>query len=209
MAVTLTLILVQKDNQPRPVATLEPRQPNASLATQERDTAQARKLSAPALAVTDAPDQDVTRNKAGVTLSVPPVAAHSDVTARPATRYSAQDLENLIAGAMQQGQSPAYIAALVKNTTPTRTPAPAPRLVRDGALDTASLIGALAAPVSAAQAVSGPITYVVQPGDTLPAISYRFYGTTANGPKIIDANLEEFANQPNLTIGQRLVIPAL
>lgn len=218
LAVTLTLILVQKDNQPRPVATLEPRK-STPAQTQEPDVARSSPAAAPG--VQDTPDQDVTRTKGGLTFVDPvvtaqPVAAAQAVrpsgvpsAARLANTHSATDLEKLIAGAMQQGQSPAYIAALVKNTTTGDTSSPAPRLVRDGALDTASLIGALAAPVSTAQGASEPVTYVVQPGDTLAAISYRFYGNTAHGPQIISANPESFETPTSLAIGQRLVVPAL
>jgi len=218
LAVTLTLILVQKDNQPRPVATLEPRK-STPAQTPEPDVARAS--PAPAPSRQDTPDQDVTRTKGGVTFVDPVVTAQPVATAqavrpsvgasaaRLANTYSATNLEKLIAGAMQQGQSPAYIAALVKNTTTGGTSSPAPRLVREGSLDTASLIGALAAPITPAQVISEPITYVVQPGDTLAAISYRFYGNTAHGSQIISANPESFANQTSLAIGQRLVVPAL
>ena len=211
LAVTLTLILVQKDNQPRPVARLEPSKASPSV-RQDRDTVNHPE---PARATQEEQDQHVSRNDGGMPLdrtvvkaqSAPP--SYTKGTARPVISHSETDLENLIAGAMQQGQSPAYIAALVKQTSTGGGPIPAPRLVHNGALDIASLVGALTAPEPTAKAVSNRVTYTVQAGDTLAAISYRFYGNTAHGSQIISANPDSFENQTGLAIGQRLVIPTL
>lgn len=218
LAVTLGLILVQKDNQPRAVAAQEPRN---STPAQSDAPKLAHTDPAPAADVTDIQAQEVSRNAAGLPRVDPPEASQTGIAARTGQRPTANrtarstpahndvDLEKLIAGAIQQGQSPAYIAALVKGTITGEGPSPAPRLVRDGSLDIASLVGALGAPATTAQALSNPVTYTVQPGDTLPSISYRFYGSTAHRSQIIGANSGSFTNGPALAIGQRLVIPTL
>lgn len=209
LAVTLGLILVQKDNQPRAVAVQEPRkstpaQPNAPKAANTGPD--------PAAIATDTQAQKINRNAGRLPPADRPETSQTNTAARANLRPTANrdgDIEKMIGAAIQQGQSPAYIAALVKGTITGDAPSPAPRLVHDGSVDIGSLVGTLGAPSTAASGLVNPVTYTVQAGDTLPSISYRFYGSTAHGTQLIGANPDSFTNGPALAIGQRLVIPTL
>lgn len=55
--------------------------------------------------------------------------------------------------------------------------------------------------------VDGGQTYIVQPGDTLGAISRRFYGTTGRYMEIYNANRDRLSSPSSLVIGQELRIP--
>jgi LysM repeat protein len=50
-------------------------------------------------------------------------------------------------------------------------------------------------------------SYVVQPGDTLGRISFRFYGTTRRYMEIYNANRDQLSSPGNIKVGQRLLIP--
>ncbi|MDH3494688.1 MAG: LysM peptidoglycan-binding domain-containing protein [Acidobacteriota bacterium] len=50
-------------------------------------------------------------------------------------------------------------------------------------------------------------TYVVRPGDTLGAISFRFYGTTSRYMDIYNANRDQLSSPSSIKVGQVLVIP--
>lgn len=50
-------------------------------------------------------------------------------------------------------------------------------------------------------------TYVVQRGDTLGKISFRFYGTTRRYMEIYEANRDQLSSPSNISVGQTLVIP--
>lgn len=50
-------------------------------------------------------------------------------------------------------------------------------------------------------------TYVVQRGDTLGAISFRFYGTTSRYMDIYNANRDQLSSPSSIKVGQTLVIP--
>ncbi len=49
--------------------------------------------------------------------------------------------------------------------------------------------------------------YTVERGDTLSGISMRFYGTTLNWQKILDANRNTLVNPAGLKPGMELIIP--
>lgn len=51
--------------------------------------------------------------------------------------------------------------------------------------------------------------YTVQPGDSLGAISIKFFGSTEHYPAIFDANRALLSSPDRIRIGQRLVIPQL
>ncbi|MGQ3487388.1 LysM peptidoglycan-binding domain-containing protein [Roseovarius pacificus] len=210
LTVTITLILLQKDSQPHPVAL-------------ERVSVPSAKADAPVTTaenIPPAPDNNVSRDRAGLAYldspehrpqavspeTPPPVvtAAASDIVMHPDS-----DLETLIAEAMAQGQSPAYIAALVQSGGRTGGKVAAPQLVQDGKLNTASLIGALSGNPARGTGTAEPVTYAVQAGDTLAAIAYRFYGDTAQSTQIVQANSDILGGEAALAIGQRLVIPTL
>lgn len=50
-------------------------------------------------------------------------------------------------------------------------------------------------------------TYVVQPGDTLGRISFKFYGTTSRYMDIYNANRDKLSSPSSIKVGQELVIP--
>ena len=51
------------------------------------------------------------------------------------------------------------------------------------------------------------VTYKVQKGDTLSAISLRFYGSAGQWKKILDANPALNGNPNKIRVGQSLTIP--
>ncbi len=57
------------------------------------------------------------------------------------------------------------------------------------------------------QPIDGGQTYIVQPGDTLGAISRKFYGTTSRYMEIYDANRDRLRSPSSLVVGQELRIP--
>ena len=210
LTVTITLILLQKDSQPHPVALVKASVPSAN-------------ADAPVTTAENmppAPDNSVSRNRAGLAYLDSPehrsqavspetplpvvTAAASDIVMHPDS-----DLEALIAEAIAQGQSPAYIAALIQSGGRTGGKATAPQLVQDGKLNTASLIGVLSGDTARGTGTAEPVTYAVQAGDMLAAIAYRFYGDTAQSAQIVQANSDILGGEAALAIGQRLVIPTL
>lgn len=60
-----------------------------------------------------------------------------------------------------------------------------------------------------AETVVGPETrtYTVQKGDTLAAISRKFYNTSARWKDIVDANQNQLGNNTSIREGQVLIIP--
>jgi len=52
-------------------------------------------------------------------------------------------------------------------------------------------------------------TYVVKKGDNLSAISQKFYGTSRNWKKILEANKPELSDPSKLRIGQKIKIPKI
>lgn len=58
-----------------------------------------------------------------------------------------------------------------------------------------------------AEPVDGGRTYIVQPGDTLGAISRRFYGNSSRYMDIYDANRDRLRSPSSLVVGQELRIP--
>ena len=52
-------------------------------------------------------------------------------------------------------------------------------------------------------------TYVVKKGDNLSAISQKFYGTSRNWKKILEANKPELTDPSKLKIGQTIKIPEI
>jgi LysM repeat protein len=55
---------------------------------------------------------------------------------------------------------------------------------------------------------AGKRTYVVQRGDTLASISRKFYKTSGQWKRILEANRDVIEDPKDLTVGQILVIPA-
>jgi len=116
-------------------------------------------------------------------------------------------LEHLIVSALSQGQSDAYIDALVNQAAARGEVAvPDSLLTADGQVDTSSLLSALQVSGLAAGVDE---TYTIQPGDSLKAISYRFFGSTAHANSIFNANRDILASPTQLEAGLQIIIPAL
>lgn len=155
---------------------------------------------------------------------IEPVALQASVAAairpaaplKPATQpmqataptATVDNLEQLIVSALTQGQSEDYIDALVNDAAVKGTvDVPQSLITQDGRVDTASLLAALSNPAYVSGAL-GARNYVVQPGDSLASIAYRFYGSTAKATDIYSANRDLLQLRNQVEVGQQLVIPA-
>lgn len=134
-------------------------------------------------------------------------------------------LETLVVQSLRQGQSDAFIDALLNEAAATgQIAVPAALVTAEGKVDTATLLATLvrksdgsAAATHApgarpAQAITPPTrqqSYVVKSGDSLGAIAHRFYGDAALYSAIFDANREILSGPNAIRTGQRLTIPAL
>lgn len=140
--------------------------------------------------------------------------------ARPVT------LEGLVAQALREGQSDAYIDALVNEAAGKgQVSVPAGLVTASGKVDTAVLLaGLVSAAQAAAQAdlqtarapapklpVPGPQSrlHVVREGDSLGAIALQYYGNMALYPIILEANRGTLPGPDRLRRGQELRIPVL
>ena len=128
--------------------------------------------------------------------------------AMPSTPLPPQsDLERMIVEALKQGQSDAYIDALVNDAAGKgKVEVPGALLTADGRVDTTTLLKLLSSAPDALRA--GGRIHTVQPGDSLASISFRFYGTTDRHQDIYEANRETMAATGQIAVGQELVIPA-
>ncbi|WP_161594647.1 LysM peptidoglycan-binding domain-containing protein [Marimonas lutisalis] len=138
-------------------------------------------------------------------------------------------LETIIVQALREGQSDAYLDALLNEAAATGAiQVPSALVTSEGRVDTVTLLAnlvqkssgqsgldtsALAAAAGRPQprpaALAYDQVYVVQPGDSLAAISYRFYGETLRYREIFTANQDKLSSPDKIRIGQRLTIPAL
>lgn len=152
-------------------------------------------------------------------------------TSEPAGRAPQVGLQTLVVQALRQGQSDAYLDALLNEARDTgQVVVPEALITSDNKVDTATLLASLVqqsvgsgAPARAATAPAttyspsrprarpfgGTEIYVVQPGDSLAAISYRFYGDTLRYTEIFEANRDKITTPDKIRIGQKLTIPVL
>ena len=141
------------------------------------------------------------------------------------------DLQTLVVQALRQGQSDAYLDALLNEARDSgRIAVPEALITSDGKVDTTTLlatlvqrsVGATKVPADSGLAAAGPdVTrprarplaqseiYTVQPGDSLAAISYRYYGDTMQYTVIYDANRDKITTPDKIRVGQKLTIPVL
>ncbi|MBY6114226.1 LysM peptidoglycan-binding domain-containing protein [Mameliella alba] len=142
------------------------------------------------------------------------------------------DLQTLVVQALRQGQSDAYLDALLNEARDSgQVVVPDALITSDGKVDTATLLATLvqrsvnAGPVPAdsglartavevttrpkARAVTETQVYTVKPGDSLAAISYRFYGDTLQYTAIYEANRDKITTPDKIRVGQTLTIPVL
>lgn len=171
--------------------------------------------------------QDVT---ASILAGINGVTGKPQEVARPAT-----GLQSLVAQALKEGQSDAYIDALLNEAAVTGEVAvPAILVTSDGKVDTATLLASI---VADAQTLAGgaapevpnvPIGdgtgvevrvvqtatdtkqyrfYTVGTGDSLGSIAIKFYGSVAHYPRIFEANRQILSSPDRIQTGQRLIIP--
>ena len=214
LGVTLALILMQPSTErPSDTAMIEPAEAEVSRAQTELDGLEA--LSEEIAPVMQAEEpQPVTPQPEVETAAVPVEAAPALVEpSQPEILPEpANDLEKLIVNALKQGQSEAYIDALVNEAASQgAVEVPQSLVTEDGRVDTGSLLAVLSSPTRSASVDTGTIgarSYVVEPGDSLASISYRFYGSTSKSVDIFVANRSVLKSPNHVEVGQMLVIPA-
>lgn len=146
-----------------------------------------------------------------------------------------KSLNALIVQAMREGQSDAYVDAILNEAVGAgQVAAPEALVTSSGEIDTATLLDSLvqrsvapqprpaAAPPAtvakrptalalpdSAPAIDEVLTYVVQPGDSLAGIALRHYGTTTAYEIIYQANRDQLPSPGAVRPGMVLTIPAL
>lgn len=155
----------------------------------------------------------------GVLAGLRGVSAPAD-PARPVS------LQTLVVQALREGQSDAYLDALLNEARDTgRVVVPEALVTSDNKVDTATLlaslvqrsVGGVAAGADGGPDVTRPQArplanaqvYTVQPGDSLAAIAFRFYGETLQYTAIYDANRDTISTPDKIRVGQELTIPVL
>lgn len=146
-------------------------------------------------------------------------------------------LEDLIVQALRQGQSDAHIDVLLNEAAAQgRIEVPESLVTSDGRVDTKTLLmtlvqksddtvshdvailtaaangvdlSAASKPRADVRPVPRNEVYVVQAGDSLAAIAFRYYGETSAYRDIFAANTDVLSSPDMIRIGQRLRIPTL
>ncbi|MGP6087815.1 LysM peptidoglycan-binding domain-containing protein [Antarctobacter jejuensis] len=141
-------------------------------------------------------------------------------------------LRALVAQSLRAGQSDAYLDAVLNEARDSGQLVVHEALITsNGKVDTTTLLASLvqrslvqrslvqrSVGVAPSAVVASPPrvrssgqteTYIVQPGDSLAAISYRYYGDTLRYTVIFDANRDKISAPDKIRIGQKLAIPVL
>ncbi|MFN4158926.1 MAG: LysM peptidoglycan-binding domain-containing protein [Gemmobacter sp.] len=139
-------------------------------------------------------------------------------------------LQRLVTQALREGQSDAYIDALVNEAAGRGEIAAPPGLVTaEGRVDTAVLLASIVARAQGAELEEGDasdpdadallaalpraatqdVLHLVQPGESLGGLALRYYGDAGKYPVIYDANRRILSGPDRIAVGQRLVVPAL
>lgn len=176
--------------------------------------------------------QPVDAATAGILANIRPVTGQPGQPGQPAARTNG--LQALVTQALREGQSDAYIDALV-NEAAGRGEITVPKalVTNDGRVDTATILASIVSqariaagedvrPVIAGgdgvevrmvQKADGVVEqnnfYTVSQGDSLGAIAQRFYGDAAQYSAIYDANRAILGSPDRIRVGQRLVIPTI
>jgi len=218
LCVMLILIILQPASEPaeQTVALTDDSAVTRAETEYEADDALAESLSLVTDGVEEAaPDVEIEPVYAAVAPATPAaILPEPDVMPQPAAAPlpapvppSKNGLEQLVITALTQGQSDAYIEALVNDAaTKGKVEVPETLITEDGRVDTTSLLSILQKSGFEAGMAE---TYTVQPGDSLAAISYRFYGSTTQALDIYNANRGVLTSPNQLQAGLDLVIPAL
>lgn len=178
------------------------------------------------------PPKDAPTNKKILAILEEAVNLSTDAAAPEiAVAEEEQEVSAKVIQAVNEGQSDDAIAEIIASALDTgKITAPASVFQVDGTVDTRSLLitlvekavadGSEDAEVAAAQIAKAdperadtprpngrPTFYIVQPGDSLAAIAYRFYGSTSEFSKIFQANAASIKDPSRIFVGQRLKIP--
>lgn len=154
---------------------------------------------------------------AGIT-GTPAVPEAATETSTPAIG----NLQILVEQALSEGQSDAYLEALIGEAADKgEIEVPDAMRTTDGAPDTRTLLASIVAKSEAGEAASvvaqldreatgekADQIYQVVAGDSLAAISLRFYGTSQDYGRIFDANRDTLRSPDRISIGQSLRIPS-
>ncbi|WP_438990857.1 LysM peptidoglycan-binding domain-containing protein [Lentibacter sp.] len=180
--------------------------------------------TAPKAAAAAAPDDTLRNMTAGV------LASLTGPAPKAATTTANVNMQDLVTQALQQGQSDAYIDALLNEAAASGNIAvPSALRTNEGRVDTATLLAALVrksspdtAPAPTIDANSQGVEvrvvqragetkrynfYTVQSGDSLGAIANRFYGDAGLYTAIFEANRQFLSSPDRIRAGQRLSIP--
>lgn len=151
-------------------------------------------------------------------------------TAAPAPQEATQALGAIVAQALQQGQSDAYVEALLQAAHSEGMFEADRALVReDGRVDARTMLSQIVGQASPTPSAATPENvggagvevrtvqradrtetyrfYTVQGGDSLGYIAQKFYGDAALYPQIWEANRTIVPSPDRIQKGQRLVIP--
>ncbi len=194
--------------------------------------------SAAVLAALGVQNTETTKSDGGefqdVTASI--LAGINGATGRPQqTATPATGLQSLVAQALKEGQSDAYIDALLNEAAASGEVAvPAMLVTSDGKVDTATLLASIVADAQTYAGGAAPTVpnvpigdgtgvevrvvqtanetkqyrfYTVGAGDSLGSIAIKFYGSVAHFPRIFEANRQILSSPDRIQTGQRLIIP--
>jgi len=133
------------------------------------------------------------------------LAVIADAPAAPPTREAGLE-KKIISALSQPAPEPAKIAPAANVAASGTERTPETLVLADGRVNTALLLSALQ---PGAGATGQPRVHVVEPGDSLKALSYRFYDSTAHVGAILEANRDTLTATAQLGAGMRLIIPPL
>lgn len=232
--------------QPQPQATATLPSDRLGQAVELAATRPATPVETPTAATSTAAEEDLRQLTAGVLAGLGATTAKApaddmqlmtatvlaNLTAATAPRPDAPaSLETLVVQAMRQGQSDAYLDALLNEAAGAgQISVPKSLVTSTGKVDTATLLATLVSrsqPQAAApQIIAGGDGvevrvvqragrtvqynfYTVQSGDSLGAIAHKFYGDAGLYSEIFEANRQFLSSPDRIRVGQRLSIPAL
>lgn len=142
----------------------------------------------------------------------------ADIQGTSGKTATSKTMQSLVAQALREGQSDAYIDTLLNEAAAKGDVAvPAALVTSTGRVDTSTLLASI---VTEAQKSQNPTvtpeprptvqaqTYVVREGESLGGIAQRIYGDAAFYTTIYQANRRALASPDQVRAGQKLIIPA-
>lgn len=149
------------------------------------------------------------------------LAGLSNSAAMPASAEvsSPEELQSLVQQALVEGQSDAYLEALIGEAAANGSIVVSDSMrTTDGDVDTRTLLASLIAkstndaPAELVAEVQADQRedqyYVVQAGDSLAAIALTYYDSAQDYTRIFEANRDQLRSPNQIRIGQTLLIPS-